>query len=69
MVEYGMSEIETLKSVTSVNARFMNLDNQIGTLRAGLIADIISVMGNPIKNISVLREVQLIIKDGQQINN
>jgi imidazolonepropionase-like amidohydrolase len=64
MVEYGMKPVEVLKSATSVNADVFGYKEQIGRLKTGLLADIIAVDGNPIENISVIRNISFVMKDG-----
>lgn len=64
MQEYGMSTIEVLKACTSGNAAIMHLDHQLGAIRSGMLADVIAVNGNPEKNISDLRKVIFVMKDG-----
>lgn len=64
MHDYGMSNLDILKSVTSVNAKVFEIDDQVGRIRSGLRADIIVVKGNPEEDISTLREISLVIKDG-----
>lgn len=65
MVDYGMSEIEVLTSVTSINAKVFGLSN-LGNLKEGFLADIIVVAGDPAQNISNLRSVELVMKDGKR---
>jgi imidazolonepropionase-like amidohydrolase len=67
MVNYGMSALETLKSSTSINADAFNYNDKIGRLKAGLLADIIAVEGNPTMDISAIRKVVLVIKDGKKV--
>lgn len=64
MVEYGMKPFDVLKAATSVNARAFHLDNQLGFIREGLKADLVIVTGDPAQNISDLRKVQFVMKDG-----
>lgn len=64
LVEYGMKPIDALKSATSINSDAFHLENQVGRVKTGLLADILVVEGNPIKNISDIRKVKLVIKDG-----
>ncbi len=64
MVEYGMKTFDVLKAATSVNARAFHLDNQVGFIKPGLKADLVIVTGDPSKNISDLRNVKLVMKDG-----
>lgn len=64
MVEYGMKPIDALRSATSVNARVLHIESLVGSIAPGLRADLVAVAGNPVQNISVLRSVRLVMKDG-----
>lgn len=64
MNEYGMQTFDILKSVTSINAKTFHLENQIGSLKEGLKADLVVVSGDPSKNISDLRKIKFVMKDG-----
>jgi len=64
MVEYGMKTFDVLKAATSVNARAFHLENQVGFVKEGLKADLVIVTGDPSKNISDLRKVKFVMKDG-----
>lgn len=64
MVDYGMDPIDVLRSATSTNAALFHRADQIGQLEAGLLADIIAVSGNPLDDISTLRRVRLVMKNG-----
>jgi imidazolonepropionase-like amidohydrolase len=64
MVAYGMTPLATLASVTSVNARVLGLDKQIGRVASGLAADLIAVAGDPAGDISATRKVTFVMKDG-----
>jgi len=63
MVEYGMKELDVLKSVTSVNAQVFELKN-LGKIEEGMLADLVVVEGNPAENISTLRKVKRVYKGG-----
>jgi imidazolonepropionase-like amidohydrolase len=65
MVQYGMSSLDALKAATSVNARLFHLDSSVGALRAGLLADVIAVEGDPVADITALRRVRLVMKQGK----
>lgn len=65
MVEYGMQPLDVLKSATSINARVFGISDKTGRLQKGLLADIIAVDGNPLQNISSMRKIVLVIKDGK----
>ncbi|MFH6604296.1 amidohydrolase family protein [Maribacter algicola] len=68
MVEYGMQPLDVLKSATSLNANVFHL-KRLGKLEKGFLADIIAVEGNPTKNISVMRKVRFVMKDGTIYKN
>ncbi|MET1055235.1 MAG: amidohydrolase family protein [Pedobacter sp.] len=65
MVDYGMKPLDVLRSATSVNARVFGYGNQIGTLRKGMLADIIAVDGDPSADIHAVTRVKFVMKDGQ----
>jgi|JI10StandDraft_1071094.scaffolds.fasta_scaffold13118_5 imidazolonepropionase-like amidohydrolase len=64
MVEYGMPVLNVLKAATSINARTFHLENQVGFIKPGLKADLLIVTGDPSKNISDLRNIKFVMKDG-----
>ncbi len=64
MVEYGMAPLDVLRAATSGNAKAFHVDNKVGELKPGLLADIIAVKGNPIDNIRTLSAVSFVMKDG-----
>ena len=64
MVEYGMTPLAVLQSATSVNARVFHLDG-FGQIRKGFFADIIAVQGDPTKDISAIKSVKFVMKDGE----
>ncbi len=63
MVSYGMSPTSALQAATSINARVLHLD-RLGHIKQGFLADIIAVPGDPTENISRMREVSFVMKDG-----
>ena len=63
MVDYGMKPLDVLKSATSGNANIFHL-NQLGKLKEGFLADIIAVKGNPVKDITNVKNVSFVMKDG-----
>ncbi len=63
MVKYGMSRLEAPRSATSVNARIFGLQKS-GNLKEGYTADIIVSGGNPEKDISKLRDIKFVMKNG-----
>ena len=65
MVDYGMAPIAVLQSATAVNAKVFHQQN-LGQIKVGFLADIIAVRGNPVQNISAMRNVNFVMKDGVQ---
>ena len=64
MVNFGMPLIDALRSATSVDAKALKLEDKIGRVRLGLFADLIAVEGDPTHDISTLRRVRFVMKNG-----
>jgi imidazolonepropionase-like amidohydrolase len=64
MVAYGMPIAAALKSATSVAAKVLHMESQIGTVKAGLYADVVAFDGDPTKDLSALRRVKFVMKNG-----
>ena len=65
LVDYGMTPTQALVAATSSDALMLNMANKIGTIRQGLFADLVAVTGDPTKDISAIRKVELVMKAGQ----
>lgn len=63
MVEYGMKPMDVLRSATSVNAEVFGL-NKLGNIKTGYFADIIAVSGNPADDITKVKQVRFVMKEG-----
>jgi len=68
MVAYGMPAIAALRSATSIDAKVLHMETQIGKVAPGLLADLIAVEGDPTKDISVLRKLKLVMKGGTVVS-
>jgi imidazolonepropionase-like amidohydrolase len=62
MVNYGMPAVDALKAATSVAGRVLHMD--IGQVKPGMLADLIAVEGDPVKDLSALRRVKFVMKGG-----
>jgi imidazolonepropionase-like amidohydrolase len=56
-----------MRSATSVNARIFHLDNQVGRIAPGLLADLVAVAGDPTRDIGSLRQVTFVMKNGSVV--
>jgi len=65
LVGLGMSNFQALQAGTKVNAELLQMEDQIGTLEAGKMADIIALRGNPLEDISALERVVFVMAGGE----
>jgi imidazolonepropionase-like amidohydrolase len=64
MAANGMSPADVLIAATWGNARWLHLDNKLGAVKAGLLADLVAVDGDPTADISAVRHVRMVMKGG-----
>ncbi|QXD16846.1 amidohydrolase family protein [Rhodocaloribacter litoris] len=64
MAAYGMAPLDVLRAATAVNARLFHLDDRLGRIRPGLLADLIAVEGDPSTGLAALHAVRLVMKGG-----
>ena len=67
MKKQGMTDREVLASATTVAAKVLGMESQIGRLAPGYSADIIAVDGNPLADVTVLEEVDFVMVRGRVI--
>jgi imidazolonepropionase-like amidohydrolase len=64
MVDAGMPVMDAIRSATIVPARYLGVDDRLGSLEPGKTADIVAVPGNPLDDVHVLERVSFVMKDG-----
>src|SRR5215216_2588523 len=64
MVKFGMPLLDALRSATSVNARVLHMSDKIGSIKPGLLADVIAIEGEPTRDVSALRKISFVMKGG-----
>ncbi len=68
MNEYGLSKLKTLQAATIIGAELMGLKSELGQIKVGYLADIIAVDGNPLDDLDVLKDIKMVMKDGEIYN-
>lgn len=67
MIACGMTPAQLLQSVTLTAAELMAVDDRVGTLEPGKMADIIAVSGDPLKSVTVLSHIVFVAKGGVEL--
>ena len=66
-VDYGVPPMQVIQAATLWPARFLDAEDDIGVLAVGRYADILAVRGDPLTDMSVLRDVDMVFKGGERI--
>jgi imidazolonepropionase-like amidohydrolase len=64
MVEYGMSPAQAMRAASSAAAKILHAEDRLGSVKAGLLADLVGVDGDPTKDVHMLRKVKFVMKGG-----
>lgn len=64
MNKYGMEPMDTIKSATMETAKLLGIEDKLGSIESGKLADIIAVNGNPLNDLSVMEDVVFVMKEG-----
>ena len=67
MVQGGMPPMEVMKSATSVAAKVLGMEDQLGSVAPGKLADLVAVPGNPLQDITLTEQVEFVMKDGVRV--
>ncbi|MDA1230824.1 MAG: amidohydrolase family protein, partial [Planctomycetota bacterium] len=65
MVEGGMSPMKAIQSATLEGSRLLRVEEKLGTLEVSKLADVVAVEGNPLDDISAMRQVVFVMKEGE----
>lgn len=65
MTEAGMPAMAAIQSATIEGARLLGMEQELGSIKVGKLADIIAVPGNPLQDIQLMGQVSFVMKDGQ----
>jgi imidazolonepropionase-like amidohydrolase len=64
LVEAGLSPVEAVQIASFNGARFLGVEQDVGSIEIGKAADLVIVAGDPAKNISDIRSTEIVFKDG-----
>ena len=68
-VAAGMTPLQALQSATTAAASMLGVSDELGTISPGKQADLIAVTADPTQDISALRTIRLVVKNGKVIRN
>jgi len=66
MVERGMTPMEAIQAATSVAAKYIGWADNVGAIEPGRYGDLVAVRQNPLADISVLENIDIVIKGGKR---
>ncbi|HLJ23081.1 MAG TPA: amidohydrolase family protein [Candidatus Acidoferrales bacterium] len=69
LVKHGLAPAKAIQLATAVDAEAMGWQNEVGSLEKGKYADLVAVSGDPIKDISELQRIKLVMKGGKIVRN
>jgi imidazolonepropionase-like amidohydrolase len=67
LVEYGMSPLQALQTLTSQAAKACRVEGRKGRIQAGADADFLAVHGNPLEDLNKLRDIHAVFRSGHRI--
>jgi imidazolonepropionase-like amidohydrolase len=67
LVESGLTPMDAIVAGTIQNARFFRIEDRLGSIEAGKLADLVLVEGDPLQNISAMRNIKRVMLNGKWI--
>jgi imidazolonepropionase-like amidohydrolase len=64
LVANGLTPLQALRAATINDAKMLGMGERLGAVKAGYLADLVAVKGDPTKDISAISQVQLVMKGG-----
>ena len=64
MVNAGVPAMAALKSATIEPAKLLNIDDRLGSIETGKLADLVAVKGDPLNDITLLQDIKFVMKNG-----
>ncbi len=64
MVKNGMTPIEAIQSATSAAATLLDMQDRIGSIEPGKLADLVAVPGDPLADVTLMEKVHFVMKEG-----
>ena len=64
MVERGMTPMQAIHAATVVSAELVSMEDELGQIEPGFLADIIAVPGDPSEDIAATQDVRFVMKGG-----
>ena len=69
LVSVGIKPMDALAMATINSAQLMDLDDQLGSVEPGKLADLVAVVGDPLEDITVMEKVKFVMKEGSVYRN
>jgi imidazolonepropionase-like amidohydrolase len=64
MVKFGMTPAQAIRAATSIAAELLGTQNEVGTIEAGKLADLVAAPGDPLADVSLMEKVEFVMKGG-----
>jgi imidazolonepropionase-like amidohydrolase len=64
LVQFGMKPVDALIAATSADAKMLGMEDRIGSVKPGFFADLVALDGDPTVDISAVRNVKFVMKNG-----